>query len=98
MDSREALDVLRRHEAELRSLGVRRAALFGSTARGEADADSDLDVMVEVEPSARVGIYEYVGIVQYLESLFPVPVDVSNREAQSPQVRKSTEREAVYAF
>jgi predicted nucleotidyltransferase len=32
-----------------RDYGVRRLALFGSTARGEAREDSDLDVLVEFE-------------------------------------------------
>jgi len=40
-----ALPVLRRY-------GARRAGLFGSYARGEADAASDLDLLVELPPGA----------------------------------------------
>jgi predicted nucleotidyltransferase len=54
--------------------------------------------MVEIAPDARIGVFEYVGIVQCIEDLFPLRVDVSNREALMPYVRPSAERDAIYAF
>jgi predicted nucleotidyltransferase len=98
MDSRAVIGVLRSNRDRLRKMGVCHAALFGSTARAAAGPNSDIDIMVEIAPDAKVGVYEYVGIVQFLESLFPEPVDVSNRAAQKPHVRASAEREAIYAF
>jgi uncharacterized protein len=94
----EALATLRRHEAELRRQGVARAAIFGSVARGEAGPDSDLDVLVEIDPQARVGVWEYAGIIRFIADLFPVRVDVAERDALKPFVRPCAEREAVYAF
>ena len=41
MNRDEAMSRLRRHEAELKALGVHHLYLFGSTARGEARPDSD---------------------------------------------------------
>ena len=75
-----------------------RIILYGSYARGEASADSDIDIMVEVDPDAHISLFDYAGIVQYIEELFPVPVDVANREGLKPFVRPNAEREAVYAF
>ena len=98
MDSEQVLAILRGAEARLHSLGVRRAALFGSTARGEARPGSDLDIMIEIDPAIPMGVFEYVGIVQALEHLFPVRIDVSNRAAQKDHVRASAARDAVYAF
>jgi Nucleotidyltransferase domain len=43
---------LRRLEPELRRRGVRRLRLFGSVARGEADADSDVDLLAEIDRGA----------------------------------------------
>jgi uncharacterized protein len=94
----EALQKLKDAEADLRAQGVARAALFGSVARGENRPDSDIDIMVEIAPEVRVGLFQYVGIVQHIEGLFPVPVDVANREGLKPHVRPSAERDAVYAF
>jgi len=94
----EALRKLKHAEAALRAQGVAHAALFGSVARGEDRSDSDIDVMIEIAPDSRVDLFRYVGIVQFIEELFPVPVDVANREGLKPFVRPSAERDAVYAF
>ena len=74
------------------------AALFGSVARGEQGPDSDIDIMVEIAPEAPVGIYEYVGIVQFIEDLFPARVDGVERSSLKRYVRPQAERDAVYAF
>ena len=94
----QIIATLRAHEAELRHRGVRHAALFGSVARGEARPTSDTDIMIELEPQAPVGLFEYVGITQYLADLFPARVDVANWSSLKPLVRPSAERDAVYAF
>ena len=53
MKKQQALDLLKQHIGEVRErFGVKRLALFGSTARDEAAADSDLDVLVEFEGTA----------------------------------------------
>lgn len=90
--------ILRAHEAALHGLGVARAALFGSTARGEATVGSDLDIMVELDPGARVDVYGYVGITHYIVDLFSVPVDVADRAMLIDPVRRTAEQDALYAF
>ncbi len=98
MTKDDVLAVLRGAERDLRAKGVARAALFGSLARGEHRSDSDIDIMIELEPDVRMGVYEYVGIMNMIEDLFPAKVDVSNRAALKDYVRPSAERDAVYAF
>jgi len=46
----------------------------------------------------RVGLFEYIGIRQYLADLFPVRVDVANRSSLKPLVRPTIERDAIHAF
>jgi predicted nucleotidyltransferase len=98
MNSEQVIATLRAHEPELRNLGVRHAALFGSVARNQATPASDIDIMVDIDPEAPIGIYEYVGIIHYLSDLFPVPVDVANQKTLKRFVRPNAERDAVYAF
>jgi len=93
----QVLATLRAHERELRNRRVLYAALFGSVARNEGKPASDIDIMIELEPDAPVGVFEYVDITQYLADLFPNRVDVANRSLKA-LVRTSAERDAVYAF
>lgn len=93
-----AFDLLKAHEAELRRLGVARAALFGSVARNEARPDSDVDVLVDLDPAASLTIYDFVGIRQYLADAFQASVDLVSRGGLSRHVRSDVERDAVYAF
>jgi uncharacterized protein len=98
IDREEIIATLRAHQAELRQRGVCHAALFGSIARGEGNRTSDIDVLIELDPQIPVGLFEYVGITQYLADLFPARVDVANRSSLKPLVRPTIERDAIYAF
>jgi len=85
---------LRENEAALRARGVAHAALFGSRARGDARPDSDTDIMIEIDPEAPVGVYEYVRIKEYIANLFDGQVDVVDREGLKPYVRPAATSEA----
>ena len=98
MNSQEALETLRRSEHALRARGVRRAALFGSVARGENRPGSDIDIMVEIDPEAHITVYDYVGLKEYIAGLFDNPVDVVNRDGLKLYVRPTAITDAIYAF
>jgi uncharacterized protein len=65
MNSQEIIARLKQHEAALRAQGVTHAALFGSRARGDARPDSDTDIMIELDPAAQIGVWDYIGIKEY---------------------------------
>jgi uncharacterized protein len=98
MNSQEALETLRRSEHALRARGVRRAALFGSVARGENRPGSDIDIMVEIDPEAHITVFDYVGLKEYIAGLFDSPVDVVNRDGLKPYLRPTAMADAIYAF
>ncbi|WP_205512602.1 nucleotidyltransferase domain-containing protein [Rhodopseudomonas sp. BR0M22] len=98
MDRRAALEILKNSEAPLRARGVRRAALFGSVARGTNLPDSDIDVLVEIDPAARITVFDYAELKDYIAGLFDHPVDVVNREQLKPSIAPNAARDAVYAF
>jgi uncharacterized protein len=98
MDRNAVIDRLRASEAELRARGVVHVALFGSRARGDDRPDSDTDIMIDVDPDARISVYDYVGLKEYIAGLFDGPVDVVSREGLKPYVRPAATADAVYAF
>jgi predicted nucleotidyltransferase len=98
MDRDLVIATLKANEGPLRARGVTRAALFGSTARGEAGPQSDLDIMLDIDPRKPVDLLAYCGIINAIEDMFVVPVDVSERVRLHPGVREAAERDALYAF
>jgi hypothetical protein len=98
MNREDIIARLRENEATLRARGVTHAALFGSRARGDDRPDSDTDIMIEIDPDARVGVWEYVGIKAYIASLFDGSVDVVDREGLKPYVKPAATADAIYAF
>lgn len=98
MDCQGIITTLKRHEPDLRARGVRHAAVLGSRARGDNRPESDTDIMVEIDPDARMGVWAYVGLKDYIASLFDGPVDVVDREALKPYVAPAATADAIYAF
>jgi uncharacterized protein len=98
MDKQDILARLKENEAALKARGVTHAALFGSRARGDNRPDSDIDIMIDIDPEAPIGLWEYAGLKHYIASLFDGPVDVIDRGALKPYVRPPAEGDAVYAF
>ena len=98
MNKSDALATLKRSEPALRARGVRRAAVFGSVARGEHRPNSDIDIMVEIDPEAHITVFDYADLKDYIASLFEGPVDVVNRDGLKPYVRAAATANFFYAF
>jgi predicted nucleotidyltransferase len=73
-------------------------AVFGSVARGENRPDSDIDIMIDIDPAARLGVYEYVGLKDYIAGLFDRPVDVVSRDGLKPYLKHDAISAAVDVF
>ena len=98
MTLEQELQTLRKAEAELRAKGILHAGIVGSTARGEQRTGSDIDIIIDFDPSARITIYDYVGIKDDIAGLFKQPVDVVDRRGLKPDLRQPVTRDLVYAF
>jgi predicted nucleotidyltransferase len=98
MNGQEILAKLRENESALRARGVSHVALFGSRARGDNQPDSDIDIMIEVDPTARIGVYEYVALKDYIAGLFEGRVDIVSRDGLKPYVRLAATADAICAF
>ncbi len=92
-----ALRILRKYEPELRKHGVCHASVFGSVARGEANSGSDVDILVDLDPSRPLGIFQYARLKLYIGELV-AGADVVNRKNLKPMLRDAILHEAVDAF
>jgi predicted nucleotidyltransferase len=73
--------------------GVTRLALFGSTARDEANSGSDVDIVVGFDGPATSA--RYFGVQFYLEDELGCAVDLVTEKAMRAELRPYIEREAV---
>ena len=94
MDRQNILKRLRDNEPILRQRGVVHAALFGSRARQTSGPDSDTDILIEVDPSAGLSVYDYVGLKEYITGL----VDVVSHDSLKAYIRPAAAADAIYAF
>jgi predicted nucleotidyltransferase len=94
-DRDDILNTLRRqHKVLSLRYPLRRLALFGSWARGDAREDSDVDVLVEVDPSIGLRI---VDLAEELEQALGRRVDLVSRRAIKPSLWKRIEPELIDA-
>ena len=89
---------LRAHEAELRQAGIRRLSLFGSVARGDAEADSDVDLAAELDPEAGIGLFALGALERRLAELVGRKVDLLPEPVEKPRLRANIDRDRRRAF
>ena len=73
--------------------GASNIRVFGSVARGEADADSDIDWLVDLEPGRS--LLDRIALMQELEDLLACRVDVATPTTLHEQIRNQVLRDAV---
>jgi len=73
--------------------GARKVRIFGSVARGEADAASDLDLLVEMEPGRS--LLDLGGLLMELQDRLDARVDVVTEKGLRERIRDRVQKEAV---
>ncbi|OGF64841.1 hypothetical protein A2Z53_02510 [Candidatus Giovannonibacteria bacterium RIFCSPHIGHO2_02_42_15] len=76
--------------------GVNRAALFGSTARGEAKKNSDIDLLVKLKKGKT--LFDIVRLKLELEKKLGRKVDLVEYDAIRPLLKKTilNEQKVIY--
>ena len=98
MDAKQIIATLKDAEPALKARGVRHAGLFGSVARGDSNETSDVDILIELDKSAKLTVFDYAGLKSDIAALFEGPVDVVDRDALKPHLRAPLARDLLYAF
>ena len=94
MDQRELFGEKRQEVLRIANkYGARRLRVFGSVARGEADARSDVDFLVDLEPGRS--LLDLGGLQFELEALLGRPVDVVTERGLKARIRERVLRESV---
>lgn len=96
MQTDRVLADLRAEHADLRAVGVESLYLFGSLARGEAQADSDVDLFFDHRPG--LSLFDVMALRERLEARLGRPVDLMTRQSLHPYLRPRIEAEALQVF
>jgi len=77
---------------------VKELSIFGSRARGDHREDSDYDLLVEFQPSARIGLIEYSRMQIDLSDLLGRKVDLVPKNGLKPLIKERVlaEAEPIY--
>lgn len=100
MNRDTALAIIKRHEAELKELGVVSLSLFGSTARDDATEVSDVDVAVRLE-EIRGGLATFARldlIRARLSKILGTRVDVISEPKHRNRIKIAIDKDRHLAF
>jgi hypothetical protein len=77
----------------LQRYGIKKAAIFGSLAKGEAKTSSDIDILVEIK--SDMSLLDFIGIKIELEEALKIKVDLVEYETIKPIIKERILAEQV---
>ncbi len=90
----QVIQILKQHHQELvERYPIESLSLFGSVARDEARPESDVDLLVEF--SQPVGLFQFVELQQYLESILGVKVDLGTKRSLKAVIKNRVLEESI---
>lgn len=98
VNKREAIELIAGHADEIRSFGVDRLYLFGSTVRNKANRASDVDMFIDLRQGVRFSLFDLIDLRDYLSRLLNTKADVFPRQGLHRAIRRDVERNAVRVF
>jgi uncharacterized protein len=98
MDKEHVLTILRNHASELQAGGLAHLRLFGSVARGQANAQSDIDLLADFDTSKRITLVTLGSLENHLSTLLGAKVELTSENWLREAVRQRVLQEAVLAF
>lgn len=94
IDRRAALQVLAAHLETLKQeYDIAAIAVFGSIARDEGDENSDVDILVTF--TRAPGLFRFMDLQAFLESILGRRVDLATERALRPALRERILAEAI---
>ena len=98
MPNAEISNMIPRMQRIFAAQPVNRAYLFGSFSRGEEKPDSDVDIMVDLDKSKPIGLFQYVTMKLELQDLLQREVDLVERNELLPFAQKSANRDKLLIY
>jgi predicted nucleotidyltransferase len=89
------LMLIRQHESDIKTFGVRRMGLFGSFVRDQQGKDSDIDILVEFEPGLKT-FDNFIHLAFFLEDILKRRVELVTPDALSPYIGPHIMKEVEY--
>jgi len=76
---------------------VKKAYVFGSYSRNEADADSDIDILVELDHTKPIG-FKFFSYQEELEQILQKKVDLVSYDGLSEYIKPFVDKDKVLIY
>ena len=94
----EIIATLKATADSLKAEGVAHLALYGSRARGDANARSDLDVLIETVPGRRFSLLNLSGVGLAIEDAVGIPSQITLRRSLDPKFAARIRDDLIEVF
>ena len=98
MPSVEVANMIPQIQRFFASRPVNRAYLFGSCSRGEETPESDVDILVDLDKSIPMGLFQYVTMKLDLQELLHREVDLVESDELLPFAQESANRDKFLIY